>query len=448
MFTLYSTFEFSKTNMSNASFVKRIILLLFLYNNVINGVNGLNEIFKLENINLEYNTNNFVIWNDTSNNGNNTHVNISSEYLGINDNINGYCVSSKDIQKIYVPINIKPEMHPNLTMIAWVYQTNKTLSRFQMILSNMHFQYDRGLYPHATYFGSDGRVAAGVGYVYTSSIGQLTLNEWTFIAVVYTNTGSASIYIGPSGDEILREQTVSYNFFGDGWEFFSLNGRPNLRGFVFGGCIAQVEIYSNALSYSDINERFDAMKTGLTTSPTNTPTIATDTPSNIPSKYPTIFPTMEPTETPSQSPTMEPTEIPSNSPTNSTQIPTNTPSNNPTKYPTESPSNSPSIDPTYNPTLYPTIVPTKSPTNTPTDIPSNAPTQTPSNYPTKIPSFNPTKLPSSTPTNIPTHNPTNALIIPIQDTKSQTTLIRMYNYVCVYVPQNVFNYIPKYNIFI
>ena len=248
---------------------------------IINALDASNEVFKLENINLEYSVSNDIIWEDTSINGDNHDVIIPSEYLGIKDGINGYCVSSQYSQLITVPIDISPNEYPNLTIIAWVHQTHTISNNFQVIISNDNWGWDRGLYPYAIGYGG---IAAGVGKQgstqYNSTLGYLTLNTWAFISVVYTNIGSALIYKGENGSLINDE--ISYDNTNYGKDYFAINGVPDTQrlNHFFLGCIGQVEIYSDALSHNNIKERFEAMMRGITIIPSNSPT-----------KYPSISPT-------------------------------------------------------------------------------------------------------------------------------------------------------------
>ena len=250
------------------------LLSLMICMHMIHGLDGLTEIFKLENINLKSindNKTNYVVWEDTSMSGNNNHVIIKSEYLSINDNINGYCVSSQDIIPIYVPIDISPNKYPNLTIIAWVYQTSKSHGS-QSIIDNDNGGWDRALFPYSE---GHGGVGAGVGRAYSSEIDYLTLNRWSFISVVYTNIGTAIIYKGENGS--LINQDVSYGSTNIAKDHFAINGVPNTQRLphFFLGCIGQVEIYSDALTHNDIQERFEDMMKDITT-PNNTTLISTE----------------------------------------------------------------------------------------------------------------------------------------------------------------------------
>ena len=340
-----------RKKMSKKVFNKKyVFIILILYVNVIIGVNGLNEIFKLENINLEYNANDFVVWRDTSNNGNNNHVIIKSEYQGINDNINGYCASSQDITPIRIPINISPNPYPNLTLIAWVYQTTIPLDFSGFMLSNDNGGWDRQLIVHLTICNG---VAAGVGYTYQSSIGYFSPFIWGFVAAVYTDSGTATIYKGQNG--ILSQQVLSYDNTNNGVSYFYLNGSPEQSAFKFIGCIGQVEIYSDALNQVDIQERFHAMTRSLTINPTNSPTMNSNEPTYTPTIYPSDSPTIEPSNSPSNVPTNNPTEYPTNYPTN---IPTDIPTYNPTVNPSQIPTNLPTIVPTITPSIISNDIPT------------------------------------------------------------------------------------------
>ena len=282
--------------MSNL-WLKMYIFVYLISFNMIIGLNGLNEIFKLENINLKQNKNNYVVWEDTSNNGNNNHVIITSEYLGINDYINGYCVSKLEtlLSPIIVPIDISPNTYPNLTIIAWVYKYNVSSNTRQWIISNGNGDID-GAWDRAILFndqGAFGGFAIGAGVPYSSTIDYLTPNEWTFVAAVYTDSGTASIYKGQNGS--LISQTIPYNNNNNGRNYFRVNGHPDGgRGRNFIGCISQVEIYSDALSNDDIQQRFDNMNRAINIIPTNTPTIE---PTIEPSIAPTIQPTIQPETT-------------------------------------------------------------------------------------------------------------------------------------------------------
>ena len=100
--------------------------------------------------------------------------------------------------------------------------------------------------------------------------------------------GYATVFRGD--EDTYINQWKSYPNSNNGYNYFALNGVPQ-RSLYFIGCIGQVEIYSSALSYNAVRERYEAMLAGITTAPTTAPSMVTDIPTQTPSNNPTNAPT-------------------------------------------------------------------------------------------------------------------------------------------------------------
>jgi len=108
------------------------------------------------------------------------------------------------------------------------------------VVSHDNGVFDRGLVLHDTRYG--GGVAAGVGFLYTSTLPALNLNQWYCVAVAYDETAStANIFV--DGDD----RTVFEILLGNGLDTSYLGGNPSFPSEGIDGLVDEVFVYDRAL---------------------------------------------------------------------------------------------------------------------------------------------------------------------------------------------------------
>ncbi|MBI4289518.1 MAG: carboxypeptidase regulatory-like domain-containing protein, partial [Chloroflexi bacterium] len=139
---------------------------------------------------------------------------------------------------VSAPVNINPDVMPQMTMAAWVQASKSTGT----IISHDDGGFDRTM-------DIDDR-GGGLGWSAFTGSGVLgyrpvTVGDWVFVAAVYDqNARKVTLYVNDSVYE--KAGTV-----GSGWKYINIGRNPSFGGY-FPGAIDEVRIYSYALSAGEI----------------------------------------------------------------------------------------------------------------------------------------------------------------------------------------------------
>jgi hypothetical protein len=233
-------------------------------------------------------------------------------------------------------------------------------------------------------------------------------NNGSWYYVMFTRDDS-NLYLYVNGVQVKTQADTMIGSITNSQELwvgrsaFTSGGANPSGSYQFIGDIAEVFVYDNILTSTEVLENFDNTKHTYYP-PTPTPTLsATLTPTPTPTLTPTNTTTLTPTSTTTDTPTPTPTTTSTNTPT---LTPTLTPTITSTNTPTLTSTPTPTITSTNTPTL--TSTPTVTSTNTPTltqtltNTPTLSSTNTPT--PTNTPTITPTR--TSTPTLTQTLTPT------------------------------------------
>jgi hypothetical protein len=145
---------------------------------------------------------------------------------------------------VTLPVNIGPSSLPNMTMGMWVKLRSQVNDR-GWVIGHDNGGYDRALILHDDRFYG---FAAGVGHLYTSTLGALTQNEWQCVAVSYSDSNTATVFLNG------KNQTVSTTN-GDGLSVATIGG-VSYHALPHGvnGLVDNVFIFNRALSVSEIQQ--------------------------------------------------------------------------------------------------------------------------------------------------------------------------------------------------
>ena len=153
---------------------------------------------------------------------------------------------------VSAPVNINPDVMPQMTMVAWVKPDEG--SPIRQVISHDHGGYDRSL-------GIDSR-GGGTGWSAFSGSGSVlgyhpvTIGEWVFIAAVYDqNAETVKLFVNGA---LINEEKGSL---GTGWEYLYIGDNPSYNEH-FSGIIDEVKIYNYALSAAEIKSLYETTTTG------------------------------------------------------------------------------------------------------------------------------------------------------------------------------------------
>ncbi len=154
---------------------------------------------------------------------------------------------------VHALVNINPSQMPQITMAAWVKETNG--ADIMQVISSDNSGYDRAI-------GADIR-GAGDGWACFAGDGKvlgfhpLQTSKWTFIAAVYDQeAGTVKLFVDGSTIEKKAKSVGNSN------DFITIGAREasgRLSEF-FNGIIDEVKIYDYALSDTELNSLY---KTGI-----------------------------------------------------------------------------------------------------------------------------------------------------------------------------------------
>jgi hypothetical protein len=144
-------------------------------------------------------------------------------------------------------VNISPSTHQKITFGAWFNIDSINNSRGWAI-GHDNGGYDRAIILHDDRFsGTDIKPSAGVGLTYGSTLDDMVLNTWRFIAVSFDQSINQSI-IYSNG----QSQTISTNL-SDGLSVFTVGGLQNYgSSHYISGLADDVFIFNDALSASEM----------------------------------------------------------------------------------------------------------------------------------------------------------------------------------------------------
>jgi hypothetical protein len=203
---------------------------------------------------------------DQSGNGNHGTTNGATFVSGVS----GGSALELDGKADYVlaPVNINPEVMPQLTMTAWVRPDTAS----GVVISVDNGGYDRQLSVDNRGGGTGWSALSGSGGVLGYS--PVAVGEWVFLAVVYDQDAeTVKLYVN---DRVYEEQ----GRLGSGWEDTYIGKSPSF-GAHFSGSIDEVRIYNYALTQSEINALYAG---GTTPSVTASPTPSTQPTPALPSR--------------------------------------------------------------------------------------------------------------------------------------------------------------------
>ena len=156
-------------------------------------------------------------------------------------------------------VDLSPSSFAAVTFGAWVYLEAYDNSR-GWVIGQDNGGYDRSISLHDDrYSSTDKKPAAGVGFTYGSTLNDLTLSSWHFVAASYAGNGlSTTIYF--DGDF----QTIAGTSNSDGNSFFTVGGLGNYGNHEVDGFVDNIFIYDRALSVDELN---DLYSNGVTSVP-------------------------------------------------------------------------------------------------------------------------------------------------------------------------------------
>ncbi|VUT28087.1 MAG: hypothetical protein SYNGOMJ08_00648 [Candidatus Syntrophoarchaeum sp. GoM_oil] len=171
---------------------------------------------------------------------------------------------------VSAPVNINPDVMPQMTMVAWVRPDDGT--PIKPVISHDNGGYDRSVGIDSHGGGTGWSAFSGSGNVL--GYHPVTIDEWVIIAAVYDQDAeTVKLFVNDS----MYEEEGSL---GSGWEHINIGTSPSY-GKYFSGIIDEVRIYNYALSETEIQELLAGeVPTPVTPTVTSTPTPAeTVTPS-------------------------------------------------------------------------------------------------------------------------------------------------------------------------
>gem|GEM_PF-2306067 len=198
---------------------------------------------------------------------------------------------------VSAPININPDVMPEITMAAWV----RADDDFGTIISHDNGGFDRTIDIDYRGGGTGWSAFSGSGAVL--GYHPVTIGQWVFIAAVYNQEASTvKFYV----NDALYEETGSL---GSGWDYVNIGKNPSF-GAYFYGTIDEVRIYNYALSASEIQALYESVSIPPTPTPSPSPPPASaHTPSPTPTPTPTPSPSLSPTPAPSKVGTLRPATL-------------------------------------------------------------------------------------------------------------------------------------------
>ncbi|WOJ92362.1 LamG-like jellyroll fold domain-containing protein [Congregibacter variabilis] len=144
-------------------------------------------------------------------------------------------------------VDISPSNFGAITFGAWVNIASVPNNR-GWVIGHDNGGYDRSISLHDSRFsGSNIKPAAGVGKTYTSTLADLTLNEWKFVAASYQGNGqTTTVYFDGQSQEVLGTNNSNGN------SFFTVGGLSTYAGHQINGLVDNIFIYDRALSVAEL----------------------------------------------------------------------------------------------------------------------------------------------------------------------------------------------------
>jgi hypothetical protein len=185
---------------------------------------------------------------DHTENGNNA-TNHGATFVS---GIKGKALNFDGVDFVSAPVNINPDVMPQMTMAVWVKPDDG--SPIRQVISHDDVGYDRSL-------GIDRR-GGGTGWSAFCGSGSVLgycpveVGKWTFIAAVYDqDAGTVKLYV--NGAMYKKEGTL-----GAGQDRICIGANPSFREY-FSGVIDEVKIYNRALSADELKSLYEQIQRDL-----------------------------------------------------------------------------------------------------------------------------------------------------------------------------------------
>ena len=200
-----------------------------------------------------------TVWNDLSGNGNTGTLQTGTSY---NSSNGGNIVFNGSSGYVSTTTNLGANPYPSLTYSVWFKTTvggQKIIGIETNQTGTTSFNYDRQIY-----IGSDNKLYYGVfdsaARLITSTI-TVVDNTWRNVTTVTTGANSISMYINgilnvTGTGNGYSSYTTSYIRLGS----YGLSGWTNGVTGYFTGNIATVQVYNRALSATEIQQNYNALK--------------------------------------------------------------------------------------------------------------------------------------------------------------------------------------------
>lgn len=195
--------------------------------------------------------------------------------------IKGKALDFDGVDFVSAPVNINPDVMPQMTMAVWVKPDDG--SPIRQVISHDDGGYGRSL-------GIDRR-GGGTGWSAFCGSGSVLgycpveVGKWTFIAAVYDqDAGTVKLYV--NGAIYKKEGTL-----GAGQERICIGANPSFMEY-FSGVIDEVKIYNRALSADELKSLYEtgSARPITTPTPTSTSTPTTEQTTEEPVGEPSVVP--------------------------------------------------------------------------------------------------------------------------------------------------------------
>jgi hypothetical protein len=148
-------------------------------------------------------------------------------------------------------VDLSPSSFAEVTFGAWVYLDAYDNSRGWAIGQD-NGGYDRSISLHDDrYSSTDIKPAAGVGFTYGSTLNDVSLSAWHFVAASYAGNGLSTTVYFDGGF-----QTIAGTNNSDGNPFFTVGGLSNYGNHEVDGAVDNIFIYDRALSVDELNDLY------------------------------------------------------------------------------------------------------------------------------------------------------------------------------------------------
>jgi hypothetical protein len=163
---------------------------------------------------------------------------------------------------VYSPVNINPDVMPQLTMMAWA----RPDKAGNTIISHDNGDFDRTIDIDTRGGGLGWSAFTGSGVL---GFNPVTIGKWDCLATVYDQDAqTVKLYVN---DEVYDTKGKP----GRGWDYTHIGSNPSF-GAYFAGTIDEVRIYNSALSTSEIKSICEG-KAPPVSDPTSPPTTSAPT---------------------------------------------------------------------------------------------------------------------------------------------------------------------------